>query len=73
MNAIVTTDRKIVMPLDDLIGAFRKFGERGPVYQIVSAAADATGSDVELKVRVVETGEELLYPLRDILDDPIAY
>jgi hypothetical protein len=72
MNAIVTTDRKIVMPLDDLIGTFRKFGERGPVYQIVSAAADATGSDVELNVRVVETGEELLYPLRDILDDPIA-
>jgi Family of unknown function (DUF5397) len=73
MNAVVTSDRNIIIPLDDLIGSFRRFGERGPVYQIVSAAEGAVGTNVELRIRVVESGEELDYPLRDILSDPIAH
>ncbi len=73
MNAFLTTDRNVVIPLADLIGSFRRFGERGPVYQIVSAAEGLVGTNVELRIRVVESGEELDYPLRDILNDPIAH
>ncbi len=72
MNAYLTADRNIVIPLSDLIGSFRRFGERGPVYEIIAAGDVSTGSDVELRVRVVESGEELDYPLRDLLNDPVA-
>ena len=73
MNAIITADRNIVMPLDDLIGSFRRFGERGPVYQVISVAEGVIGADAELKIRVVESGEELDYSLRDVLGDPVAH
>jgi hypothetical protein len=72
MNAYLTADRNIVIPLSDLIGSFRRFGERGPVYEIIAAVDVSTGSNVELRVRVVESGEELDYPLQDLLNDPVA-
>jgi hypothetical protein len=71
MNVILTTDEKFIIPLADLVGTFRRFGERGPVYEIAGASPAKSGAEVELWVRVVETGEELSYPLRDVLSDPI--
>jgi hypothetical protein len=32
----------------------------------------ATGPQVTLKIRVIESGEQLDYPLSDVLDDPSA-
>lgn len=72
MNVIVTPDRRITVPLDALMGSFRTFGRLGPVYEILRAAEPASGSKVMLRVRVVESGEELDYPLSDALDDPVA-
>lgn len=48
-----------------LIGTFRRFGAHGPAYEIV-----ATLLDDMMKIKVVNTGEELEYPVMDILDDP---
>jgi len=72
MNVVVTTDRKVTVPLDAVVGSFRTFGRLGPVYEVLRAVEPATGSDVLLRVRVVESGEELDYPLGDALDDPLA-
>ena len=72
MNVQVTSDRTITIPLNDILGSFRTFGPLGPVYEVLSVAGPATGSNVQLSIRVVTTGEELSYPLLDILADPLA-
>jgi Family of unknown function (DUF5397) len=51
----------------DLVGSFRSFGDYGPVYQVVS-----TVNGKIVHVRVVQTGEELDYPVDQALEDPVA-
>ena len=54
----------------DLIGTWRRFGLSGPVYEIIAEGKKLPAGDETLRIRVVETGEELDYRLADILDDP---
>ncbi|MBS1223992.1 MAG: hypothetical protein H6R24_670 [Proteobacteria bacterium] len=53
-----------------LIGTWRRFGISGPVYEIIAEGKKLPAGDETLRIRVVETGEELDYKLADILDDP---
>ncbi|HEV7403905.1 MAG TPA: hypothetical protein VGO11_13290 [Chthoniobacteraceae bacterium] len=52
---------------DDLVGTYRTFGTVGPAYEVI---AKRDGEKVH--VRVLESGEELDYPVRDALEDPVA-
>jgi Family of unknown function (DUF5397) len=72
MNVTVTSDRNIVVPLDSLVGTFRTFGSRGPLYEILGVTGEGTGSNVMLAIRVVTSGETLDYPLADAITDPVA-
>jgi hypothetical protein len=54
----------------NLVGTWRRFGTAGPVYEIIGAGKELPGGDRLMRVRVVETGEELDYRLAEILDDP---
>jgi hypothetical protein len=54
-----------------LVGTWRRFGVAGPVYEIISAGQELSGSDRMMRVRVVESGEEVDYWLSAILDDPL--
>jgi hypothetical protein len=54
----------------NLLGTWRRFGAVGPVYEIISTGDELPGGDRLMRVRVVETGEELDYRLAEILDDP---
>ncbi|MCH9808725.1 MAG: DUF5397 domain-containing protein [Alphaproteobacteria bacterium] len=72
MPAELTVDRKVVFPLEDLIGSFRTFGSHGPVYKILAVADTPSDQDGSFLIRVVESGEELQYPLASILEDPVA-
>jgi len=56
----------------DLTGTWRRFGEVGPVYEIIGIRGTAPDGAALMRVRVVETGEEIDYPLRDVLTDPHA-
>jgi hypothetical protein len=51
----------------DLVGTYRTFGPEGPAYQVLRTLDGQT-----VRVRVVETGEELDYPAQQALDDPDA-
>jgi hypothetical protein len=53
-----------------LIGTWRRFGLLGPVYEILCQGNILPNGDVLMRVRVVESGEELDYRFADILDDP---
>ncbi len=52
-----------------LIGSWRRFGPVGPVYEIIGVGEPWKGGAPLMRIRVVETGEELTYSLADILDD----
>ncbi len=53
-----------------VVGTWRRFGVVGPVYEILGEEGDLPDGDKLMKIRVVETGEEVTYRLTDILDDP---
>ena len=54
----------------NLLGTWRRFGAVGPVYEFISTGDEVPGGDRLMRIRVVETGEELDYRLAEILDDP---
>ena len=54
----------------NLVGTWRRFGAVGPVYEIISAGTELPDGDRLMRIRVVETGEEVDYRLAEILDDP---
>ena len=55
---------------EQLVGTWRRFGPVGPVYEIVEAGRRLPDGDRMMRVRVIESGEEVDYRLADILDDP---
>jgi hypothetical protein len=57
-------------PPKTLIGIYRRFGTLGPVYEILAAGTPRPDGAPTLRIRVLESGEALEYPLAAILDDP---
>ena len=55
---------------EELVGTWRRFGLAGPVYETIGPGDALNDGDRGMRVRLVETGEELDYKLTDILDDP---
>ena len=53
-----------------LVGTWRRFGVVGPAYEIVKTGEELPNGDRMMRVRVLESGEEVDYKLTDILDDP---
>ena len=64
-----TFTAKLPQPAN-LVGTWRRFGVAGPVYEIIGSGDELPSGDRLMRVRVVETGEELDYRLTEILDDP---
>jgi len=55
-----------------LVGSIRRFGLEGPSYQVIGPAAAGTDGRARMHVRVLESGEELDYPIDDLVADPCA-
>jgi len=53
------------------IGAFKSFGEHGPMYEVLGPAPRGPKGEM-VAIRVFHSGEELDYPLADVLDDPLV-
>lgn len=51
----------------DLVGSFRTFGAYGPVYQVLRPV-----NGQKVHVVVVQTGEEIDYPVDQAAQDPVA-
>lgn len=51
----------------DLVGAYRRFGEIGPAYEVVSVVGDG-----KVRIVVLESGEALDYPISEVRQDPEA-
>jgi len=55
---------------EQLVGTWRRFGAVGPVYEILNAGRIVSDGQRLMRVRVIESGEELDYPFAEVLDDP---
>lgn len=53
-----------------LIGSFRRFGLAGPPYEVLGPAVLRDDGRPRMRVRVLESGEELDYPVEDLVADP---
>jgi hypothetical protein len=53
-----------------LVGSWRRFGPVGPVYEIIGAAHSDNAGTPCMRIRVLESGEEVDYRLTDLLEDP---
>jgi len=65
-----TNARPLPLAPANLTGSWRRFGAVGPVYQIIGEVAGLQNRDRVMRIRVLETGEEVNYKLAAILDDP---
>jgi len=54
-----------------LVGSIRRFGLEGPAYQVVGPARTRDDGRVRMHVRLIESGEELDYPVEDLAADPV--
>jgi hypothetical protein len=54
-----------------LIGTWRRFGPVGPVYEVIGTSPGSQDESPVMRIRVLETGEEVDYKMADVLDDPV--
>jgi len=59
-------------PSPTLLGAIKTFGVFGPAYQVIEALRQLADGDWMMRVRLVETSEEVEYRYTRVLDDPKA-
>ena len=57
-----------MVDMDVLAGTFRRFGLFGPPYEVLGPGASG---DQRMRVRLLESGEEIEYGVEHILADPI--
>ncbi len=53
------------------VGAIKQFGPWGPEYQVLAESQPRNGRRMA-KIVIIRTGEELDYPLEEILQEPEA-
>ena len=53
-----------------LVGSIRRFGLEGPPYEVIGPAASGADGKARMHVRVLESGEELDYPVESLVADP---
>ena len=56
---------------NEIVGVIETFGEYGPMYEVLGSAPRSERGEM-VAIRVVIGGEELDYPLADMLADPVA-
>ena len=53
-----------------LIGSVRRFGLAGPPYEIIGAAPASAAGEPQMRIHLLESGEDADYPVSEILKDP---
>ena len=54
-----------------LIGSIRRFGLVGPPYEVVGPAAASKSGEAQMRIHLLESNEDVDYPVSDILCDPV--
>lgn len=59
-------------PAPALLGSFKTLGAFGPAYQVVEPVRQLADGDWLVRIRLLETGEEVEYRYLHLLSDPKA-
>jgi hypothetical protein len=59
-----------MVDMSTLVGSIRRFGLEGPAYQVLGVAPAISDARARMRIRVLESGEELDYPVEDLVADP---
>lgn len=70
MNALLRDPAIFETSIIGTFGRWRRFGVDGPVYEIVEDRARPSDRGPVVRVRVIESGEELDYRLESLIGDP---
>jgi hypothetical protein len=54
-----------------LIGSIRRFGLVGPPYEVIGPTAPSKAGAPQMRIHLLESNEDVDYPVSDILNDPI--
>lgn len=60
-----------MVDMGTLVGTVRRFGSSGPPYEIVGIATPSSDGAPQMRISLVESGEQGDYPVSAILDDPL--
>ena len=53
-----------------LVGSVRRFGLVGPPYEVLGPASSSESGEALMRIHLLESNEDVDYPLSDILADP---
>ncbi len=53
-----------------LVGDVRRLGLAGPPYEILGATVPSADGAAQMRILLIESNEEVDYPVADILNDP---
>lgn len=56
---------------DILVGTVRRIGRNGPPYEVIRRAAQTADGKMQMRIHMIESDEDLDYPVEDILRDPL--
>jgi Family of unknown function (DUF5397) len=70
MNVLIKSPDLAKISIIAAFGRYRRFGLHGPVYEIMEDQARTSDRGPVVRVRVVESGEELDYRLERLIGDP---
>jgi Family of unknown function (DUF5397) len=57
--------------IDLLVGSVRRLGRDGPPYEVIGHGTPCPDGAAQMRIRSVESGESVDYPVADILRDPL--
>lgn len=55
-----------------LIGSIRRFGLEGPPYEVLGPASQSLTGEPQMRIHLLESNEDVDYPVSDIVRDPEA-
>ena len=53
-----------------LVGSIRRFGLVGPPYEVLGPASSSDSGEALMRIHLLESNEDVDYPVADILNDP---
>lgn len=53
-----------------LVGDVRRLGLAGPPYEVIGPADPLPSGEAQMRIHLIESDEDVDYPVADILNDP---
>jgi hypothetical protein len=60
-----------MVDMSALIGSIRRFGLVGPPYEVIGSTRPSKSGAPQMRIHLLESNEDVDYPVSDILNDPI--